>query len=675
MSAWWLQRGGRPPPPVRAVGSAPAIVELREAVRLRFGRRRPTYTPEWTRNDTHDAGIALRELVLEMQDALITRVNRLPEKATTEFLDTAGVSPLPGRPASALVSFEVLDSLTESVTIPQGFQVGGTGANGDTVYFETNDTVYAVPLVIEAMATLVDGNLSLIKPPTDPTQAFQPFGSRPEAGAALFIGFSGTATVLESLTLLFQASALDAAPEPVSAGGTDPERILPVPALEWSVLDGGGYVTVEPIRDETAALGVTGLIELRAPARWRAGDPAGVQRDQPLRWLRVRLIDGLYSRAPRLALVSINAARASAGRSVFGENLVAVPGAQRRQFTLSQTPVLSDSLVIEVEEGPADDIAADNEGRRFRQWEQVDDLSDAGPNDRKYALDPISGTVYFGDDIHGRSVPDGFGNVRAVKYRVGGSAAEHLAARAINALISTAPGVTGVGSSEDASGGTDAETQDAALARGPEEIRARGRAVTVADYALYARQVRGADVARAHAVAAYHAQFPGASLPGVVTVFVLPPERNSVVPDADAETLRRVASDLTTKFAPAGVVVVAAVPRFQQIKVRVVVELNPLVDSTHAVRGIANALDEFLHPLRGGLDRKGWPFGGEIRYDALVRVVMAVVLDGQVAVRSVRTLDYRVDGRAVTGCANFSIEPNSLLRAAGFQVVDARNSA
>ena len=41
---------------------------------------------------------------------------------------------------------------------------------------------------------------------------------------------------------------------------------------------------------KTAALGVTGLVELRAPARWRQGDPAGVRRSEPLRWLRVRLM-------------------------------------------------------------------------------------------------------------------------------------------------------------------------------------------------------------------------------------------------------------------------------------------------------------------------------------------------------------------------------------------------
>jgi len=336
--------------------------------------------------------------------------------------------------------------------------------------------------------------------------------------------------------------------------------------------------------------------------------------------------------------------------------------------------VLPGSLRIEVEEGPADDIAADSEGRRFREWTEVADLAAAKPDARVFALDAINGMVSFGDDTHGRSVPDGFGNVRAVRYRVGGSAAEHLAAKAIGALISTAPGVTSVSNAQDANGGTDPETQASALRRGPEELRARGRAVTVADYALYARQVAGAEVARAHAVAAFHAQFPGARIPGVVSVFVLPPERNGVVPDADAEALRRVATELTASIAPAGVVVTAAVPRFQQIAVRVAVDVNASVDSTLAVRAVARALDDFLHPLRGGTDGQGWPFGGEIRYDGLVRVVMAAQVNGVPAVRSVRRLDYRVDGRAVVGCSNFAIEPHSLLRATGFQVTDARNS-
>jgi predicted phage baseplate assembly protein len=675
MSAWWLDRDGHPPPPAGAVGSAPAIVERRDVVRARFKSRRPNYTPEWTREDAKDAGIALRELVLEMHDGLITRANRLPEKATTEFLDIAGVSPLGGRPAAAYVTFEALESLTESVTIPAGFQVSGAGADGDTVYFGTRDTLYAVPLKIEALATQIEGALSQMKPPVDETQAFEPFGARPVAGAALYVGFSGTAAVRESLTLLVQAAVSDGAPEPVSAGGIDLEPALPVPAIEWSALDGGGFVTLEPVLDETAALAVTGLVELRAPVRWRAGDPAGIRREQPLRWLRARLIDGSYARGPRIAGLFVNGALATAGRTVYGENLVAEPGSERRRFPLSQRPVIANSLRIAVEEGPADDVAADEEGRRFRDWLEVADLAGEQADARVFALDPIAGVVSFGDDVHGRSVPDGFGNVRAIRYTVGGSANEHVAAKTITTLIGTIAGVTSATNPFAASGGTDPERQALALRRGPEEIRARNRAVTAADYALYACQVKGAEIARAQAVPVTHAQFPGGRMPGVVTVYVLPPERNGVVPLADSLALRSVATSLTQDFAPAGVVVVAAVPRFQTIAVRVAIEVSERVDPTAAVREVARALDEYVHPLRGGEDGVGWPFGGEVRYDGLVRTVMAARVDGELAVRGVRTLDYRIDGRQVVGCSNFALEPDSLLRALAHQVVDARNSA
>jgi predicted phage baseplate assembly protein len=292
-----------------------------------------------------------------------------------------------------------------------------------------------------------------------------------------------------------------------------------------------------------------------------------------------------------------------------------------------------------------------------------------------FALDPIAGVVSFGDDLHGRSVPDGFGNVRAVRYTVGGSANEHVAAKTLTTLVGALAGITAVTNPFVASGGTDPEPQPDALRRGPEEIRARNRSVTVADYALYARQVEGAEIARAHAVAATHAEFPGARMPGVVTVYVLPPERDGVVPLADSQALRSVASSLTRDFAPVGVVVVAAVPRFQTISVRVAIDISTDVDPTAAVREVAQALDEYVHPLRGGDDGTGWPFGGEVRYDGLVRTVMAVRIGNDLAVRGVRTLDYRIDGRQAVGCSNFALEPESLLRALAHQVVDARNSA
>src|SRR5947207_3585959 len=96
------------------------------------------------------------------------------------------------------------------------------------------------------------------------------------------------------------------------------------------------------------------------------------------------------------------------------------------------------------------------------------------------------------------------------------------------------------------------------MRRGPQEIRARSRAVTTADYALLARQAQGALVERAYAVAGLHPAFPGRAIPGVVAVFVVPPDRGEGPPTPDEDTLRRVAAHLSENAAPAGVEVVAA---------------------------------------------------------------------------------------------------------------------
>src|SRR6185436_7073627 len=125
-----------------------------------------------------------------------------------------------------------------------------------------------------------------------------------------------------------------------------------------------------------------------------------------------------------------------------------------------------------------------------------------------------------------------FRNVRAVRYRVGGGRAGAVGAEAVNTLLSSMPFVTKVNNPWPASGGVDRETVQQAMRRGPEEIRARSRAVTIADYALLARQAQGANIARAHAVAGLHPAFPGRAIPGVVGVFVVPEDRNEGPPTA-----------------------------------------------------------------------------------------------------------------------------------------------
>jgi predicted phage baseplate assembly protein len=269
--------------------------------------------------------------------------------------------------------------------------------------------------------------------------------------------------------------------------------------------------------------------------------------------------------------------------------------------------------------------------------------------------------VYFGDDRHGRSVPEGARNVRAVRYRLASGSASAVPAEQIATLVSALPGVTGATNPLPASGGAASETRDAAIRRAPEEIRAQGRAVTAADYALLALGSPGALVARAHAVAAFDARFPGASTPGVVTVFVVTPVRAGQLPIADDEALRSVAAHLSGAVAPLGVEVVAAVPLFQRVGVMAELELDPDADPVESLHAASDRLDAYLHPLTGGDDGRGWPFGGPVRYGALVRAVMDGTSGGHRAVRGVAVLRYSVDGRPVQRCTDHAIAANSLV--------------
>ena len=66
----------------------------------------------------------------------------------------------------------------------------------------------------------------------------------------------------------------------------------------------------------------------------------------------------------------------------------------------------------------------------------MDEPGRRGPRgSRVYVLDPATGVLQFGDGVHGAAVPDGFRNVRALVYQVGGGAAGAVEAETITTQI------------------------------------------------------------------------------------------------------------------------------------------------------------------------------------------------------------------------------------------------
>jgi predicted phage baseplate assembly protein len=663
---WWARDSaeeGRIVPGPGPSGIQPELVDAtQEAVRAAVRERIPGYTPDWTNPDRQDAGVALVRLFGTQAEPVLTRVNRLPEKVLAEHLNTVGVRLRPATAAAALLEFTVTPPDGASVLVPAGFQAAASGPDGQLIY-ETDQDLYATPGTLGAIAVQRAGALEPIPlGPNGPGRPFPPFGADPQPGNALWLGLSAAASPFPSLSLGFVIAAVP--PTPAESGGLTPLPIPPQPLLRWEVLDGGRFRPAEVVRDETGGLRAGGTVELRVPRTWAVGSPPVARPGPALRWLRLQVAHGTFTGAPPLVTgLRLNMVAATAARTIFDEPLEPIQDprrASRRRMRLSQVPILSGSVVIEVDNAPGTDLfgtTADSAAR----WQEVDSLAAYGPDDRVFVVDYATGEVTFGDGVNGAPVPPGFRNVRAVRYRVGGGRAGAVAAGAVSGVVTALPFVTGVNNPFPATGGADAEPDADAMRRGVGELRSRGRAVAPADYGHLAVRAPGASVARAHGVPGLHPGFPGKPIPGVVGVLVVPPIEDSSAgagepPVPAAATLRAVSDFLTREGAPAGVTVVTGPVAFRRVAVEARVVLDRDQDRAAVLVRAADAVTGYLDPLRGGLNGGGWPFGGAVRHTPLVRRLLAV--DGVLAVSG---LSLTVDGLRLPPCTDHPIPPNDLV--------------
>ncbi len=398
---------------------------------------------------------------------------------------------------------------------------------------------------------------------------------------------------------------------------------------------------------------MNGTVELGLPARWLPF--ALADGAKPLRWLRLRIVHGSYRTAPRVLALRLNCVSAIAARTVRDEILQQLPGPAGRAgrlWTVASTPVL------EVDEGGADGAPVRS------RWTEVPTLVDAAPEAKVFTFDPRSGLVSFGDGRQGEAAPRGFRHIHALRYQVGGGSAGAVPAKAISSMLNSVAYLTAVSNPLPSSGGLDEESQARAIERGPQELRARARAVTVADYALLAQRAPGASVARAHAVAGLHPGFPGRPQPGVVTVFVVPADGPGHPLLPDAQTLEAVAQYLAEAAAPAGVEVVAAAPRYHKIRVEAGIVVAARANASATVSLVLEQLDHYLDARTGDSAGSGWAFGGRLVYSELVRQVSLVP-----GVHAVQHLNLVVDGARVLACQDHDISPHGLLETRTHQVV------
>ncbi|MCZ4312675.1 putative baseplate assembly protein [Comamonadaceae bacterium G21597-S1] len=209
----------------------------------------------------------------------------------------------------------------------------------------------------------------------------------------------------------------------------------------------------------------------------------------------------------RLARCNANVAPATHGETVqalLGSGDGRVPNAQ---FELAQSPLTyvsaatasgrASTLTLRV-----NDVA----------WQEVPTLHGAAPAARVFETlqdDDGKTRLLFGDGVEGARLPSGSANLR-VRYRKGLGVAGNVAADTITTLLSRPLGVTAAHNPQAATGGEDAETLERARENAPLTVLTLDRAVSIDDYAHFARAFAGID--KAHALWVPHGPARGVFL-------------------------------------------------------------------------------------------------------------------------------------------------------------------
>lgn len=102
--------------------------------------RAPIYTQEWTDFHPGDPGVALVEIFAYMTEALIYRLNRVPDNSYLAFLNLLDMPPIPGEPARGIVQLGMQPGIA-TATVSKAAKL-----KGGALPFSTMDSLSVLPI-------------------------------------------------------------------------------------------------------------------------------------------------------------------------------------------------------------------------------------------------------------------------------------------------------------------------------------------------------------------------------------------------------------------------------------------------------------------------------------------------------------------------------------------------
>ena len=351
---------------------------------------------------------------------------------------------------------------------------------------------------------------------------------------------------------------------------------------------------------------------------------------------------------------------------VVEEDLGVAEGVSGQRFQLRRRPV------VPADPPPLVHVSGPN---GWEEWTEVQDFAASGPGDRHFVVDAVAGEIVLGPGVR---MPDGtlrrFGavppkgeHVRVQGYWTGGGQRGNVAGASISVLKSSIPYVARVENRRAAHSGVDGEDIENAKVRGPIVLRTRGRAVTAEDYEHLAREA-APEVARVRCVAAHDPAEAG----GVRVLLVPAAPGDSwrlrfeqLLPSE--ETLQKVIRRLDeTRIVGSRVLVEP--PVYRGVTIVAKIRARPRTNADRLEQAALDQLYHYFHPIAGGPDGDGWPFGRPVQVGEVFAALQR--LPGTELVEDVRVFGADpVTGKRGQATQRLDVEPNALVFSYEHQVL------
>ncbi|MBM3237386.1 putative baseplate assembly protein [Candidatus Poribacteria bacterium] len=625
--------------------------ELVEEARARI----PQYAPKWTDHNLSDPGITFLELFAWLAEMQIYSLNQLPDRNYLKFLKLLNEKPQPATPAKVDVTFTA--SKNGSVTIPKDTQViARESATGEEIVFETDAAVEVLPVNLAKIVSFVDLKY------TDHTDAnnrvgvfYHAFGEKAQAGSIFYLGFNLDLEKVSGKEMTITVYLYETDLPLRGQHGQESPQIFPSAELVWEYWheeeETKKWVTLELKKDDTIVLTKNGRISFVIPSDiTRQILPPFLEEEYNLFWVRCKIVKEGYEIPPRIDTIKLNTISATQGQTVKDEILTRKDeetfkpifdktissGLSYQVFQSKNYPIIAGIQALTVQ-GPNGDSNI---------WEERDDFDASGPGDNHYILHLTEGEIEFGDGVNGCIPPKG--SEIKLTYRFGGGEIGNINAKTIYRACDEAgnPIQIEVENELQASGGKEEESLEVAQAQVRKDLKIPYRAVTAEDYKSIAKDTPGLRVARAYA-----APYPEENLVKVAVVPYSLLERptpsqgflNTVCRHLDKHRL------LTTNLN-------VIPPEYVQVSVDAEVRIKPQNEPEAMQEKIETALKNFLHPLTGGPDGDGWPFGRSVYQSEIYAVI-----EGVTGVDCVTRLALRAAGNYKYKDGNIDILPLSLV--------------